>query len=354
KKVFSVNASFAASSVTQVLSSSHRYEDMECDDVTFAPQTVIWVMWFNQNVLLPMPISGTCSTAPPPPPALNLGQSSNGPVTVGSNLAFAVTVSDTGASGQTGVWLTDTPPAGTTLVSSVPSQGTCAGSAPVSCSLGSIAAGGTATVTVTVSTATPGQATNAATAQSNTVGPVSNSYSTTIDPAAGTTDVTVGDGGFSPTTVTSPQGGVVAFLFQGTVDHGAADNTGMGLFDSGLMTPGSSFDYSYSAAGTYSVVDSATGHLATVKVPVIAPATGSVGAPLTITYASAALPPGFNADIQVRVPGTTKWVAVASDQAGTSVQYTPKGSGVYKFRSRFQLGTVHASKFSPAISIKVS
>jgi plastocyanin len=61
KRVYQVAPDFSTS--TQVLSSSHRYEDMECDDVTYSPQTVIWVMWFNQNILKPLPINGTCSQA---------------------------------------------------------------------------------------------------------------------------------------------------------------------------------------------------------------------------------------------------------------------------------------------------
>ncbi len=63
KRVFRVDPAFTDS--TQVLSSSHRYEDMECDDHSFS-KTVMWVMWFNQNVVQPVPIQGTCTTGPSP------------------------------------------------------------------------------------------------------------------------------------------------------------------------------------------------------------------------------------------------------------------------------------------------
>jgi hypothetical protein len=41
-------------------STSHRFEDIACDSQTFAPQTVIWVEWFNHNQAQPFKIDGTC------------------------------------------------------------------------------------------------------------------------------------------------------------------------------------------------------------------------------------------------------------------------------------------------------
>lgn len=41
-------------------STSHRFEDLACDSQTFAPQTVIWVEWFNNNQAQPFKIDGTC------------------------------------------------------------------------------------------------------------------------------------------------------------------------------------------------------------------------------------------------------------------------------------------------------
>jgi hypothetical protein len=63
KRVYSLTTDLAryADPTEPVISSAHRYEDMECDDQTYAPQTVIWIMWFNQNILDPMPIPGTCA-----------------------------------------------------------------------------------------------------------------------------------------------------------------------------------------------------------------------------------------------------------------------------------------------------
>jgi hypothetical protein len=68
KRVYSLTADLAhyADPTEPVISSAHRYEDLECDDQTYAPQTVIWIMWFNQNILDPMPITGTCAATTTP------------------------------------------------------------------------------------------------------------------------------------------------------------------------------------------------------------------------------------------------------------------------------------------------
>lgn len=63
-------------------------------------------------------------------------------------LTYAVIVTNTGTSSATGVVLNDTLAAGLTFGSATPSQGTCSGTAPISCSLGTLASGASATVTV--------------------------------------------------------------------------------------------------------------------------------------------------------------------------------------------------------------
>ena len=60
---------------------------------------------------------------------------------------YTITVSNAGPSDATGVSLTDTFPAGFSRGTVTPSQGTCTGSPSFSCALGTIAAGGSKTVT---------------------------------------------------------------------------------------------------------------------------------------------------------------------------------------------------------------
>ncbi len=85
------------------------------------------------------------------------------PVAVGTNVVYTLTVRNNGPASATGVAVTDTLPAGTTLVSATPSQGAaCTGTTTVSCLLGALATGAQATVTVTVSASAPRVITNAA------------------------------------------------------------------------------------------------------------------------------------------------------------------------------------------------
>lgn len=64
----------------------------------------------------------------------------------GGTITYTITAQNAGPANATGVAVSDPLPAGETLVSATPSQGTCSGS--LTCDLGSIASGGSATVTV--------------------------------------------------------------------------------------------------------------------------------------------------------------------------------------------------------------
>jgi uncharacterized repeat protein (TIGR01451 family) len=92
---------------------------------------------------------------------LAVGQSdSPDPALVGEPLTYQVRIDNQGPSKARGVALTDTLPGSATLLSATPSQGTCAGSGPVTCALGSIAEGGTATVAIVVSPTGTGSVAN--------------------------------------------------------------------------------------------------------------------------------------------------------------------------------------------------
>ena len=113
----------------------------------------------------------------------------NAPVVLlGDNVVFTLTVTNNGPSPATGVTTTDTLPAGLTFVSSAASQGSCAGSATVTCSLGTLAPAATATVTITAG-GIAGQYTNTAAVAG-----------VELDPVAGNNTASVGVGvqSFSP------------------------------------------------------------------------------------------------------------------------------------------------------------
>ena len=77
----------------------------------------------------------------------------SGPATAlpGAQVVYTITVTNLGPQSASNVVVTDTIPAGATFISSTPSQGSCSGSSTVTCNLGAIASGGTATITLTVS-----------------------------------------------------------------------------------------------------------------------------------------------------------------------------------------------------------
>ncbi|MFD0598320.1 DNRLRE domain-containing protein [Catellatospora coxensis] len=82
-------------------------------------------------------------------------------VPVGSNVTFTVRVANAGPAGATGVAVTDQLPSGLTFVSAAPTQGTYT-SATGLWSVGSLAAGASATVQIVARVATTGQKTNTA------------------------------------------------------------------------------------------------------------------------------------------------------------------------------------------------
>ncbi len=86
------------------------------------------------------------------------------PVPFSANVTFTVTVTNlaSGSGSATSVQLIDTLPAGVTFVSATPSQGTCSGTAVVTCALGSMANGGSATVTIVAKVMATGSLTNVA------------------------------------------------------------------------------------------------------------------------------------------------------------------------------------------------
>ncbi len=85
------------------------------------------------------------------------------PVSVGSVLGYTLTVTNNGTLEATGVTLTDLLPAEVTLLTATPSQGSCSGTGTVTCALGTIAVGGSATVVLAVTVTAAGSIVNTAT-----------------------------------------------------------------------------------------------------------------------------------------------------------------------------------------------
>ena len=72
------------------------------------------------------------------------------PVTVGQNLTYTIHVANNGPQAAAGVQVTDPLPANVDFVSATATQGSCTGTATVTCNLGSIALSGSADITIVV------------------------------------------------------------------------------------------------------------------------------------------------------------------------------------------------------------
>ena len=127
------------------------------------------------------------ATAFTPNADLSLTQSAfPNPVGTASTLEYTVNVANAGPDPATGVTVTDPLPAGTAFLTSTTSQGACSAGTTVSCTLGSLAAAGSATITIDVtSPATPGTVTNTATVAANESDPNPANNSATVADAVG-------------------------------------------------------------------------------------------------------------------------------------------------------------------------
>ncbi|MGH9181744.1 MAG: S8 family serine peptidase, partial [Acidimicrobiales bacterium] len=89
------------------------------------------------------------------------------PVPGGGMLSYTMTVTNRGPDEVGGVAVTDPIPSGAALVSSGPSQGACVGTTEVTCNLGTLAIGASATVTVVVGAPGHGSISNTASVAGN-------------------------------------------------------------------------------------------------------------------------------------------------------------------------------------------
>ena len=104
------------------------------------------------------------------------------PIHTGNNLTYSITITNNGPNTANSVIVTDTLPSGVTFVSATPGQGSCSGTSAVTCNLGTLANGATATVTiVTTVTATSGSFSNTASVSATEDDPTSGNDSATAN-----------------------------------------------------------------------------------------------------------------------------------------------------------------------------
>src|SRR5204862_17198 len=110
------------------------------------------------------------------------------PVRVGQPLTYTLTATNSGPSGATIGSATYPLRSGVTVVSAAASQGSCSGTSTVTCSLGTLATGASATVTIVVPPTATGTLINTASVSGSPADPNPGNdratVSTTVNPAA--------------------------------------------------------------------------------------------------------------------------------------------------------------------------
>jgi uncharacterized repeat protein (TIGR01451 family) len=115
------------------------------------------------------------------------------PVNAGNNLTYTVTASNNGPNGVSDAWFFDRLPAGVNFVSATSSQGACTLSNDlVSCALGALSSGGTATISITVTPPIQAVLANTAAITSSAKDPnVTNNSATIFTTVLGTASLVV-------------------------------------------------------------------------------------------------------------------------------------------------------------------
>ena len=173
--------------------------------------------------------------------------------------------------------------------------------------------------------------------------------------------VSVVDFAYVPSTIKGSLGGTIMFDFFGPSDHTVTDNSGMGLFDSGIKVKDSFFLYTFRFSGQFPIVCTIhpTQMTGNVKVPMnVTPPSGTVTTVFTISWATAtqSMQSPYRYDVQILRPGSgsfVPWKTGVTQRKGT---FTPDaGTGQYLFQARIRnTGNGFSSVYSAPRAITVS
>ncbi len=255
------------------------------------------------------------------------------PVTVGEELTYTLTIHNAGPAAADDVSVSDTLPAGVTFGTANASQGTCTELlGALACDLGSLASGGDATVTITVTPTAAGTLQNTASVSSTTPDPIGEdnfSFANTevLAPTTGTLTVVkqvTNDNGSTavPSDFTLHVTGNSPSPASFAGSAGTAVTLGSGAYTvSEDAAPGYTATYSAECTGTIAPGESKT---CTVTNDDDAPTTGTLTVVKQVTNdnGSTAVP----SDFTLHVTGNSPSPASFAGSAGTAVTL---GSGAY-------------------------
>jgi uncharacterized repeat protein (TIGR01451 family) len=297
-------------------------------------------------------------------------QASASSVTADQPVTYTITATNTSATTASGEVLNDALPAGVQQGAIATSQGACNGTGTITCSLGSISPGNSATITITVTPIAPGNVTNSATMTPSDATPADDTATTTVTALAESevSYVSVSLTGFKLSHLVAGLGSSVQWNNVGAEKHSVTDAMKLGcsvsacpLFDSGLMPALTYSRYAFTAAGSYDITDAATGKTANVAVqPTVSPGSGTTSTNFTVTWATQAAPAGYVYDVQVTSPASTAWKSWLTGTTTPSGPFSSAnpfwaGAGTYEFRSRLRnVGTGMASHFSHKVPLVVT
>lgn len=179
-----------------------------------------------------------------------------------------------------------------------------------------------------------------------------------FNPPVATVPISVADFSFSPRSAPLRRGIAAEWTFNGPSDHTVTDNSGMGLYDSGIQAAGSTYPFYFIAAGSYSYRCTIHGAMTgVVKVPAgVSPSRGDLDTEFTVTWAANRAPTGYAFDVQIRRPGAPSWEDWLTLQTPNMGTFVPDaGVGKYRFRARYHNTTNDAtSGYSRAAVILVT
>ena len=266
------------------------------------------------------------------------------PGATGTGTVVTTGTTTPGATGTAQTTGTTTPGAtGTAQASTTP------GATGTAQTTGTTTPGATGTAQTT-GTTTPGATGTAQTTGTTTPG-ATGTAQTTGTPGASCTPianvgVAINDSGFTPATLTVDPGTRITWTNTGSSRHRVRDINHV-LFDSGDLSSGQQFSYTFCVSGTYLYEDSRSSAQGTITVSGTA-ATGTPGTPGATGTAQASTTPGATGTAQASTtPGATGTAQVSTTPGATGTAHastTPGATGTAQVSTTpGATGTAHAS-----------